>query len=161
MLSLPHKPQLEMKLSEPFGPEFSASLFTSAARSTFTLLFTYLAKSSRSALRSRTIVFRTRRKTAASSSSLPGVRMVVAEFLRPIRISSGSSRGESSPQIFERTVLFFRRRISFPGPMLAGSFSNNEFPIICLQPVEICHLYISPGHKFSLATTVGSRTRTP
>ena len=37
-----------------------------------------------------------RRKPAASSSSFPGVRIVVATVLRPMRISSGSSMVRSS-----------------------------------------------------------------
>ena len=49
---------------------------------------------------------------------------------------------------------FFRRMI-LPGPMLCGSFIYDDFRLL-LQPVEICHLYISPGHNF-----VGHHGREP
>src|SRR5438045_386933 len=70
--------------------------------------------------------------------------MVVATVLRPMRISSGSSTVSSSCSYSSAPSPL--RRITWPGP-IPFSFIDS-LPMISFGVVEICHLYISPGHNF-------------
>src|SRR6266496_157679 len=92
MLDLPQIPQL-LEIVPKRCTEFSFT-FTPAARSTITTL-SRVSEIPAISRGSRTIASETR-NPAASSSSCPGVRMVVAKVFRPIRISSGSSIVRSS-----------------------------------------------------------------
>ncbi len=152
MLVLPQIPQL-LEIVPKRCTEFSFT-FTPGARLTITTL-SRVSEIPAISRDSRTIASETR-NPAASSSSCPGVRMVVAKVFRPIRISSGSSIVRSSCE-YSSDPSFFRRMI-FPGPMLCASFICNDFRYCCRRWKSVTCTF-RRGTILS-GITVASRTHT-
>jgi len=153
ILVLPQSPQL-LEIVPKRWAEFSFNC-TPLARSTITLLSP--SREIRAiALRSCTIASETR-KPAASSSSCPGVRIVVARVLPPIRISSGSSIVRSSRKYSSEPSCL--RRMILPGPMLGTSFISEDLRYCCSRWKSVTCTFRQD--TISLAITVGSRITIP